>query len=55
MNPQDILVYISLGVSFAVLFFIIWDHIKDDRILSREIQDFYTDIEMFLAHLCSPY
>ena len=48
MNPQDILVYISLGVSFAVLFFIIWDHIKDDRILSREIQDFYTDIEMLI-------
>ncbi|MFX0002427.1 MAG: hypothetical protein ACFFAA_11670 [Promethearchaeota archaeon] len=48
MNPQDILVYVSLGVSVAVLFFIIWDHIKDDRILSREVQDFYTDIEMLI-------
>jgi len=48
MNPEDILVYVSLGVSTAVLFFIIWDHIKDDRILAREVQDFYTDIEMLI-------
>jgi hypothetical protein len=48
MNPEDILVYISLSVSVAVLFFIIWDHIKDDRILAREVQDFYDDIEMLI-------
>ncbi|MFW9785890.1 MAG: hypothetical protein ACFFFB_26635 [Candidatus Heimdallarchaeota archaeon] len=48
MNPEDILVYISLGVSIAVLFFIIWDHVKDDRILAREVQDFYSDIEMLI-------
>jgi hypothetical protein len=48
MNTEDILVYISLGVSIAVLFFIIWDHIKDDRILFKEVQDFYNDIEMLI-------
>ncbi|NVM16672.1 MAG: hypothetical protein HWN80_03080 [Candidatus Lokiarchaeota archaeon] len=48
MNPNDILVYLSLVVSIAVLFFIIWDHIKDDRILAREVQDFYNDIEMLI-------
>ncbi|MFX0021798.1 MAG: hypothetical protein ACFE9S_05695 [Candidatus Hermodarchaeota archaeon] len=48
MNPEEILVYVSLGVSIAVLFFIIWDHIKDDRILSREVQDYYNDIEMLI-------
>ena len=48
MAPGDILVYISLAVSIAVLFFIIWDHIKDDRILSGEVQDFYSDIEMLI-------
>ena len=48
MNPNDILVYLSLVVSIAVLFFIIWDHIKDDRILAREVQDFYIDIEMLI-------
>ncbi|MFX1504021.1 MAG: hypothetical protein ACFFDH_23875 [Promethearchaeota archaeon] len=48
MAPEDILVYVSLGVSIAVLFFIIWDHIKDDRILAHEVQDFYNDIEMLI-------
>jgi hypothetical protein len=48
MNPEDILVYLSLAVSIAVLFFIIWDHIKDDRILATEVQDFYCDIEMLI-------
>jgi hypothetical protein len=48
MAPEDILVYVSLAVSIAVLFFIIWDHIKDDRILAREVQDFYNDIEMLI-------
>ena len=48
MKPEDILVYLSLVVSIAVLFFIIWDHIKDDRILAREVQDFYSDIEMLI-------
>ncbi len=48
MNPADLVVYISLFVSIAVLFFIIWDHVRDDRILAREVQDFYTDIEMLI-------
>ncbi len=48
MALEDILVYVSLAVSIAVLFFIIWDHIKDDQILSREVQDFYSDIEMLI-------
>ena len=48
MPTEDILVYLSLVVSIAVLFFIIWDHVKDDRILAREVQDFYNDIEMLI-------
>jgi len=48
MSTQNILVYISLGISIVVLFFIIWDHIKDDRILASEVQDFYSDIEMLI-------
>ncbi|MFX1411147.1 MAG: hypothetical protein ACFFA6_12400 [Promethearchaeota archaeon] len=48
MGSEVILVFVSLGVSIAVLFFIIWDHIKDDRILGREVQDFYSDIEMLI-------
>jgi len=48
MGSQDILIFASFGVSFAVLFLIVWDHIKDDRILAREVQDFYSDIEMLI-------
>lgn len=48
MDPADIIVYISLLASLAVLFIIIWDHIKDDRILTVEVQDFYSDIEMLI-------
>ncbi len=48
MAQEDILVYVSLGVSIAVLFLLIWDHLKDDRILSVEVQDFYRDIEMLI-------
>ncbi len=48
MFTGDIVVFISLGVSIAVLFFIIWDHVKDDRILALEVQDFYSDIELLI-------
>ncbi len=48
MATEDFLVYVSLGVSIAVLLSIIWDHIKDDRILTVEVQDFYSDIEMLI-------
>ncbi len=48
MAQEDILVYVSLAVSIAVLFLLIWDHLKDDRILSVEVQDFYRDIEMLI-------
>jgi hypothetical protein len=48
VDYQIFLTFLSLGLSIAVLFFIIWDHIKDDRILFREVQQFYEDIEMLI-------
>lgn len=48
MNGESIIVYINLTVSAAVLFFIIWDHLKDDRLLTKQIQEFYSDIEMLI-------
>lgn len=47
-NSQIVLTFLSLGLSLAVLIFIIWDHIKDDQILTREVQQFYEDIEMLI-------
>ncbi len=35
-------------ISSAVLLFIIWDHLKDDRLLTRQVQEFYEDIEMLI-------
>ena len=45
MDFEIIIVYLSLSVSIFVLVFIIWDHLKDDRILTKEVQEFYQDIE----------
>ena len=45
---QIFLTTLSLGLSLMVLIFIIWDHIKDDKILAREVQQFYEDIEMLI-------
>jgi len=48
MDIQLFAVFLSLSVSLIVLFFIIWDHLKDDRILARQVQEFYGDIEMLI-------
>lgn len=48
MADGDIIVYISLSVSVLVLIFIIWDHLKDDRILAMEVREFYEDIEILI-------
>ncbi len=48
MANGDILVYIGVAINISVLFIIIWDHIKDDRILSMQIQEFYEDIESLI-------
>ena len=48
MDFEIIIVYLSLSVSMFVLFFIIWDHLKDDRLLTKEVQEFYDDIEKLI-------
>ncbi|MFX0060129.1 MAG: hypothetical protein ACFE8J_17670 [Candidatus Heimdallarchaeota archaeon] len=48
MANESFIVYLNLIVSSAVLIFIIWDHLKDDRLLTRQIQEFYSDIEMLI-------
>jgi hypothetical protein len=48
MEFQDPIVLISLTISTLVLLFIIWDHLKDDRILAKQVQEFYNDIEMLI-------
>ncbi|MFW9950799.1 MAG: hypothetical protein ACFFKA_11835 [Candidatus Thorarchaeota archaeon] len=48
MSEQNIIVYINLIISASVLFFIIWDHFKDDRLLTKQVQEFYEDIEILI-------
>lgn len=48
MEYQDTIVIISLLVSTLVLIFIIWDHLKDDRQLAKQVQGFYRDIELLI-------
>ncbi len=48
MEFQDTIVIISLTISTLVLVFIIWDHLKDDRQLTKQVQEFYHDIESLI-------
>ncbi|MFX0188834.1 MAG: hypothetical protein ACFE8A_14000 [Candidatus Hodarchaeota archaeon] len=48
MDFEAIIVYLSLSVSIFVLVFIIWDHLKDDRLLKKQVQEFYEDIEKLI-------
>ena len=40
MDVQSIAIYFNLVFSLVVLLFIIWDHLKDDRILTTQVQEF---------------
>jgi hypothetical protein len=37
--------YISLGIALASILFVVWDHFKDDRLLTKRVQSFYWDLE----------
>lgn len=45
-NMVEVLVsYISLGIAVLSILFVVWDHFKDDRLLTKRVQNFYNDIE----------
>ena len=48
MSEGIFLTVLNLIISSSVLLFIIWDHLKDDRQLTKQIQEFYNDIEMLV-------
>jgi len=45
MTIEQVILYINLTISSFVLIFIIWDHLKDDHLLTKQVQEFYNDIE----------
>lgn len=42
---EIITTYISLGIAVASILFVLWDHYKDDRLMSKRVKSFYQDIE----------
>jgi len=48
MNLLDILEIIGGVVGIVAIIIVIWDHFKDDRQLTRQVQGFYDDIEHLL-------
>ncbi len=42
---EIITTYISLGIATASILFVLWDHYKDDRLLTKRVQNFYKNIE----------
>ena len=56
MSSENVIVYLNLTVSSAVLIFIIWDHFKDDRLLTKQVQEIYGDIEnLIYTHIQIEY
>ncbi len=45
----DVLEIIGGFVGILAIIIVIWDHFKDDRRLTKEVQEYYENIENFLA------
>ncbi|MFW9875926.1 MAG: hypothetical protein ACFFG0_22725 [Candidatus Thorarchaeota archaeon] len=45
---EGILGYFGIGISLIALFIVFWDHWKDDRLLTKRVQEFYEDIEWLI-------
>lgn len=45
----DIIIgYVGLGIALISLAIVFWDHFKDDRLLSKKVQEFYEDLEWLI-------
>jgi len=38
------------GILLVEVLYIIWDHFKDDRLLTEQVQEFYEDIEKLIFY-----
>lgn len=47
---EIILTYISLGIAIISILFVVWDHFKDDRLLTKRAQSFYKNIENLIFY-----
>lgn len=52
---EIIAAYISLGIAVASILFVVWDHFKDDRLLTKRVKSFYQDIEELIFSFYNSY
>lgn len=48
MSLELLGIVIDTILASAVVFFIIWDHVKDDRILTNQVQEFFRTVESLI-------
>lgn len=48
MDIIDVLEVIGGVIGILAIIIVIWDHFKDDRLLVKQVQAFYEDIEQFI-------
>ena len=41
----DIIGIVGFTIALISIIIVIWDHFKDDRLLSKQVQEFFEDIE----------
>lgn len=46
----DIISIVSIIIALVSIIIVIWDHFKDDRLLTRQVQKFYDDIEHLIYY-----
>lgn len=48
----EILEIIGVSIGVTAILIVVWDHFKDDRLLFRQVQEFYEDIERLMYTYC---
>jgi len=44
----EIFEIIGVFIGVIAILIVVWDHFKDDRLLYRQVQEFYEDIEKLI-------
>jgi len=51
----EIFEIIGVFIGVIAILIVVWDHFKDDRLLYRQVQEFYEDIEKLIYSYCLTY
>ena len=50
MEFQLLAIILDTILTGIIISYLIWDHIKDDRSLTKKVQEFYDDIECLIFY-----